>query len=82
MARCVRRCRRQSVVVIRALKTEKSYRHLLESRCRLPISPACHDKFKDRGLVVIGVHSPQFGHERVLKNVRNYVHQTQIFNTR
>jgi len=37
-----------------------------------------HDKFKDRGLVVIGVHSPEFGHERVLKNVRNYVREHSI----
>jgi thiol-disulfide isomerase/thioredoxin len=37
-----------------------------------------HDKFRDHGLVVIGVHSPEFGHERVLKNVRNYVHEHSI----
>ena len=37
-----------------------------------------HDKFKDHGLVVIGIHSPEFGHERVLKNVRNYVREHSI----
>ena len=37
-----------------------------------------HDRFKDSGLVVIGVHSPEFGHERVLKNVRNYVREHGI----
>ena len=40
-----------------------------------PYVKSWHDKFKDRGLVVIGVHSPEFGHERVLKNVRNYVRE-------
>jgi len=37
-----------------------------------------YDKFKDHGLVVIGIHSPEFGHERVLKNVRNYVREHSI----
>jgi thiol-disulfide isomerase/thioredoxin len=37
-----------------------------------------HDKFKEQGLVVIAVHSPEFGHERVLKNVRNYVRDHNI----
>ena len=40
-----------------------------------PYVKSWHDKFKDRGLIVIGVHSPEFGHERVLKNVRNYVRE-------
>jgi thiol-disulfide isomerase/thioredoxin len=43
-----------------------------------PYVKSWHDKFKDRGLVVIGVHSPEFGHERVLKNVRNYVREHSI----
>jgi thiol-disulfide isomerase/thioredoxin len=37
-----------------------------------------HEKFKDRGLVVIGVHSPEFGYERVVKNVHNYVGKQNI----
>lgn len=37
-----------------------------------------YDKFKGRGLVVIGVHSPEFGHERVVKNVRAYVRAHNI----
>jgi thiol-disulfide isomerase/thioredoxin len=37
-----------------------------------------HEKFKGRGLVVIGVHSPEFGYERVVKNVRNYVGKRNI----
>jgi thiol-disulfide isomerase/thioredoxin len=43
-----------------------------------PYVKSWHDKLKDRGLVVIGVHSPEFGHERVLKNVRNYVREHSI----
>ena len=43
-----------------------------------PYVKSWHDKFKDRGLVVIGVHSPEFGHERVLKNVRDYVREHKI----
>lgn len=37
-----------------------------------------HDKFKDLGLVVIGVHSPEFSRERAVKNVRNYVREHDI----
>ncbi len=43
-----------------------------------PYIKSWHDRFKNRGLVVIGVHSPEFGHERVLKNVRNYVREHNI----
>ena len=43
-----------------------------------PFVKSWHDKFKERGLVVIGVHSPEFGHERVLKNVQNYLREHEI----
>ncbi|MGE5302289.1 MAG: redoxin domain-containing protein [Alphaproteobacteria bacterium] len=43
-----------------------------------PYVKSWHDKFRDRGLVIIAVHSPEFGHERVLKNVRNYVKEHNI----
>src|SRR5262245_52291612 len=43
-----------------------------------PYVKSWYDKFKDRGLVVIGIHSPEFGHERVVKNVRNYVREHKI----
>src|SRR5262245_47558592 len=36
------------------------------------------DKFNKRGLVVIGVHSPEFNHERVLKNVYKYQREDGI----
>lgn len=43
-----------------------------------PYVKSWYDKFKDSGLVVIGIHSPEFGHERVVKNVRNYVREHKI----
>jgi thiol-disulfide isomerase/thioredoxin len=43
-----------------------------------PYVKGWHGKFKDQGLVIIGVHSPEFGYERVLKNVRNYVREHGI----
>jgi thiol-disulfide isomerase/thioredoxin len=35
----------------------------------LPYVSRWHDKFKDRGLVVIGVHTPEFGYEKSTRNV-------------
>ena len=43
-----------------------------------PYIKSWHAKFKDQGLVVIGVHSPEFSRERVLKNVQNYVREHNI----
>ena len=37
-----------------------------------------HQKFSDQGLVIIGVHSPEFGHERVLNNVKAYISAHEI----
>ena len=34
-----------------------------------------HKKYEPQGLVVIGVHSPEFGHERELNNVQQYVRE-------
>ena len=31
---------------------------------------AWHEEFKDRGLVIIGNHAPEFSYERKLENVR------------
>ena len=36
----------------------------------LPYVTRWHDKFRDRGLVVIGVHTPEFGFEKPTRNVR------------
>jgi thiol-disulfide isomerase/thioredoxin len=35
----------------------------------LPYVSRWHEKFKDRGLVVIGVHTPEFGYEKSTRNV-------------
>jgi thiol-disulfide isomerase/thioredoxin len=37
-----------------------------------------HQKFSSQGLVIIGVHSPEFGHERVLTNVQEYIRSHEI----
>jgi cytochrome c biogenesis protein CcdA/thiol-disulfide isomerase/thioredoxin len=39
----------------------------------LPYVKAWHDKYRDQGLVVIGVHSPEFAFEKDLRNVRREV---------
>jgi thiol-disulfide isomerase/thioredoxin len=39
-------------------------------RRSLPYVRAWAEKYKDQGLVVIGVHSPEFGFEKNLDNVR------------
>jgi hypothetical protein len=36
-----------------------------------PYARAWADKYKDKGLVVIGVHTPEFGFERNADNVRH-----------
>ncbi len=42
----------------------------------LPYVQAWHEKFKEQGLIVLGVHAPEFGYERkkenVLKAVKKY----------
>lgn len=37
-----------------------------------------HEKYADQGLVIIGVHSPEFSHERELENVRRYIKDHDI----
>ena len=37
-----------------------------------------HQKYADKGLVVIGIHSPEFSHERGIENVRKYVNEHDI----
>ncbi len=36
------------------------------------------EKYVDQGLVVIGVHSPEFSHERNVENVRRYLKEHEI----
>jgi thiol-disulfide isomerase/thioredoxin len=35
----------------------------------LPHVKQWHERYKDQGLVVVGVHTPEYGHERVLGNL-------------
>ena len=37
-----------------------------------------HQKYVDKGLVVIGVHAPEFNYERVLASVQRYVREQAI----
>jgi thiol-disulfide isomerase/thioredoxin len=43
-----------------------------------PYIMAWHQKYVDRGLVVIGVHAPEFSYERVIANVQRYVREHAI----
>jgi thiol-disulfide isomerase/thioredoxin len=43
-----------------------------------PYVKAWHQKYVDKGLVVIGVHAPEFGYERVVANVQRYVREHAI----
>jgi thiol-disulfide isomerase/thioredoxin len=38
-----------------------------------PYVKVWHQKYADKGLVVIGVHAPEFSYERVIANVQRYV---------
>lgn len=44
----------------------------------LPYVKAWADKYKDQGLVVIGVHAPEFAFERNIDNVKKAVHDLGI----
>ena len=44
----------------------------------LPYVKAWADKYRDQGLVVIGVHTPEFAFERDLANVRKAVHDLGV----
>lgn len=44
----------------------------------LPYVQAWADKYRDHGLVVIGVHSPEFAFERDTSNVRQAVHDLHV----
>jgi thiol-disulfide isomerase/thioredoxin len=37
-----------------------------------------HETYVDQGLVVIGVHSPEFSHEREVENVKRYMKEHDI----
>lgn len=50
----------------------------INSLRELPYMKAWYAKYKDAGLVVIGVHSPEFGFEKDPANVRNAVSDLKI----
>lgn len=48
--------------------------------CRntLPFIKGWHDRYRDQGLTVIGVHSPEFDYEKNLENLRREVASLEI----
>jgi thiol-disulfide isomerase/thioredoxin len=44
----------------------------------LPYVRAWHERYRDRGLVVVGVHAPEFGFEHDLDNVRHAVDELDV----
>ena len=44
----------------------------------LPYTKAWHERYKDKGLIVIGVHSPEFAFEKVAANVQRAVRDYAI----
>ena len=43
-----------------------------------PYIKSWHEKYADKGLVVIGVHAPEFSYERSIANVQRYVREHAI----
>ena len=44
----------------------------------LPYVKEWHEKYKDQGLVVVGVHTPEFAYEKSTKNVQDAIQRLQI----
>jgi len=44
----------------------------------LPYVQDWHEKYKDKGLVVVGVHTPEFAFEKSTKNVQDAINRLQI----
>src|SRR3954453_17914498 len=44
----------------------------------LPYLRAWHETYRDRGLVVVGVHAPEFGFEHDLENVRRAARELRV----
>ncbi len=44
----------------------------------IPAVRELHNTYKDKGLIVIGVHSPEFNHEKVLENVEEAVARLDV----
>ncbi|BEP52506.1 thioredoxin family protein [Variovorax paradoxus] len=44
----------------------------------LPYVQAWNEKYKDKGLVVVGVHTPEFAYEKSTRNVQDAISRLQI----
>ncbi|MET3495495.1 thioredoxin family protein [Variovorax boronicumulans] len=44
----------------------------------LPYVKEWNEKYKDKGLVVVGVHTPEFAYEKSTKNVQDAINRLQI----
>ena len=44
----------------------------------LPYVRAWHERYRDRGLTIVGVHAPEFGFEHDLRNVRHAVGELDV----
>jgi thiol-disulfide isomerase/thioredoxin len=44
----------------------------------LPHVKQWHERYKEQGLVVVGVHTPEYGHERILGNLEKAVKRFDI----
>lgn len=44
----------------------------------LPHVKQWHERYQDQGLVVVGVHTPEYGHERILGNLEKAVKRFEI----
>lgn len=45
----------------------------INCRNTLPFVKSWHDRYREKGLTVIGVHSPEFAEERIVENLRRQV---------
>ncbi|HET6889521.1 MAG TPA: redoxin domain-containing protein [Pyrinomonadaceae bacterium] len=45
----------------------------INCRNSLPFVESWHDRYREKGLTVIGVHSPEFAEERIVENLRRQV---------
>ncbi len=45
----------------------------INCRNTLPFVKSWHDRYREKGLTVIGVHSPEFAEERIAENLRGQV---------
>jgi alkyl hydroperoxide reductase subunit AhpC len=44
----------------------------------VPFIKGWHERYRDRGLIVIGVHSPEFDYEKKIENLRREITSLEI----